>query len=69
MVMYYDSQARLYIASNLVLHERTKRIEVICHFTKDMVMTHRIITSFVTSSCRLEDIFNKVLSRKFFNFV
>jgi len=32
------------------------------------VMTHRIITSFITSSCQLEDIFTKALFRKSFQF-
>ena len=66
MVMYYDNQAVMYIANTLIFHKWTKHIEVDCHFIRDMVMTHRIVTLYVTSSCQLRDIFIKVLSRKSF---
>ena len=64
----FDNQVAMYVANNFVFHERTKHIEVDCHFIRDMVMIHWIVTSFVTSSCQLGDIFTKVLSRKFFQF-
>jgi len=67
MVMYCDNWATMYITNNLVFYERTKHIKVKCHFIRDMVMTHRIVTSSVTSSCQLGDIFTKALSRKSFS--
>ena len=36
--IYCDNQVAMYIASNPVIHERTRHIEVDCHFARDMVM-------------------------------
>ena len=33
-----DNQSTIYIGKNPVFHERTKNIEVDCHFTRDKVM-------------------------------
>ena len=61
MTLVCDNQAALHIASNPVFHERTKHIEVDCHFIREKIASSCMITSFVKSSNQLADIFTKSL--------
>lgn len=38
MNLYCDSQFAIYLAQNPVFHERTKHIEVDCHFLRDVIL-------------------------------
>ena len=61
MKLICDNQVVLHISSNLVFHERTKHIEVDCHFIKEKIASGCISTSFVNSNDQLADIFTKSL--------
>ena len=67
MAMHYDNQAAMYIANNFVFLERAKHVEVYCHFIRDMVMSKRIVTSYVTSGAQLGDFFTKIFFQKLFS--
>ena len=59
MPMHSDNQVVIFIAGNLAFHERTKHIEIDCHFIRDKVLMGVISTPHVSSSDQLADIFTK----------
>jgi len=62
ITMHCDDMAAQHIASNSVFHERTKYLNIDCHYTRDKLLEGFMQTSYVTSKEQLADLHTKPLS-------
>ena len=63
-LLHADNTSAIQIATNPVLHERNKHIEVNCHSIREAVNAHVISLPYISTNLQITDVFTKSMTRQ-----
>ena len=66
MVVYCDNSSVIDISKNPVQHSKTKHIEIMYHFIRDLIERKIVCLEYIPTECQNVDIFTKPLDRSKF---
>ncbi|CAL0315596.1 unnamed protein product [Lupinus luteus] len=65
--IYCDNRSAIYLAHNLVFHERSKPIEIDCHIVREKIKQGLVHLFPIASAQQLADVFTKSLQPRLFH--
>ena len=66
MVLYCDNSSAINISKNPVQHSKTKHIEIMYHFIRDLIERKIMCLEYIPTERQIADIFTKPLDRSKF---
>ena len=64
--LFCDNKAAIHIAANPIFHERTRHIEMDCHYIRDKILNGSVVIRYVNLAHQLANIFTKPLGKDIF---
>ena len=63
MILYCDNTSVINISKNLVMHTKTKHIEIKYHYLRELVQDKEVKMEYVNTKEKIYDIFKKALPK------